>query len=205
MRPLPFTPGRGRGYPTTTGDGQQRAARSSGAVSHAGYRRWCTTRLARAYVPSRATRHLYSASRNGSGGFAPLSWRHGKWPPLSFDTSSDTSFRVTGVQPVTVRDGKGGKKEWIFPEERGKRIYEGYKLSRLAEQLFGEDVTQEAIEKRSRAYEGQAQLQAHFVSGQPEYQDRIISHFVRQGEAALENGQAAEDPMTALRSTVESS
>lgn len=99
---------------------------------------------------------------------------------------------------VTVRDGKGGKKEWVFPEERGKRIYEGYKLTRLAEQLFGEDVTQESIEKRAGAYEGQQQLQAHFVSGQPEYQDRIISHFVRQGRAALENGAAAEDPMTSF-------
>jgi hypothetical protein len=117
--------------------------------------------------------------------------------PLA-EATTEKPIDETLPEGVTVRDGKGGKKEWVFPEGRGKTVYEGYKLKQLTEQLFGEDVTQESIEKRVRAHEGQAQLQAHFVSGQPEFQDRIISHFVRQGKAALERGEAAEDPMTSF-------
>ena len=106
----------------------------------------------------------------------------------------------TVPEGVTVRDGKTGKKEWVLPESRGRLFHEAYKLKREAEQLFGEDITIESLAASDRSHQGQLQLQAHFLSGNPQYQDRVIQHFIKQGRGAVEAGEAAEDPMTSFSS-----
>ena len=54
-------------------------------------------------------------------------------------------------EDVVVTDRKSGGKMWNFPEEKARRIFAESKQFQQVAEIFGEDVTPEAVEARQNA------------------------------------------------------
>ncbi len=98
---------------------------------------------------------------------------------------------------VTVRD-KNGKKEWVFPEARGRNIYGGYKSAQAVEQIFGEVLTPEAAQQRQDAYVAQEMMIGDYMSGDP----RFLTQLAQWSQLAQENGEVERSPLRQLVSSL---
>lgn len=94
---------------------------------------------------------------------------------------------------VTVRD-RNGKKEWVYPEERGKAIYEGFKLSREAGEIFGEDVTADVLRERQAAHDWLQTQRLDLTSSNPNDQVTAFANMFDDIGRSIEAGEISHDP-----------
>lgn len=95
---------------------------------------------------------------------------------------------------ATLRE-RNGKKEYVFPEERGKTVYAGYKLAQEAEQLLGEPLTRETLQARQNAHEWLETQKIEFVSPDPNDQANVFQNMFREAAQSLANGEIGHDPL----------
>jgi len=103
-------------------------------------------------------------------------------------------------EDVVVRD-RAGKKEWVFEEARGRRVYAGYKNSQAVEEIIQEPITPEAIEARQHALQDLEWMRLDFISGNPKQQANVFTHFLRKASEAVEAGEISGDPVLAAADT----
>lgn len=98
---------------------------------------------------------------------------------------------------VTVRE-RGGKKEWVYPEDRGRSIYEGYKIAKQAEEVLGEPVTPEALADRQQAHEWLQNQRIDAISPDPRDQANVFRNIFREAAEAIQNGEIGHDPLETI-------
>lgn len=98
---------------------------------------------------------------------------------------------------VTVRE-RGGKKEWVYPEDRGRSIYEGYKLAKQAEEVLGEPVTPESLADRQQAHEWLQNQRIDAISPDPRDQSNVFRNIFREAAEAIQNGEIGHDPLETI-------
>lgn len=98
---------------------------------------------------------------------------------------------------VSVRD-RNGRKEWVWPEQRGKAIYAGYKNAQVAEGILGEELTPEAIEARHNAYIDQEAMISDYLSGEPGAEQRFLGQLANWAKVARDNGEVQHNPLRNL-------
>ena len=102
---------------------------------------------------------------------------------------------------VTVRKSKDGKKEWVYPEERGRTIHAGYAKARDAEEILDRELTKETVEELKTAADSMEWMRLDFASGTPSLQANVFKHFLRQSRAMGQSGEIAADPVPAAAET----
>lgn len=117
------------------------------------------------------------------------------------DEESEETAATPAVDPAaevnedyTVRE-RNGKKELVFKEGRGQTIYDAYKRSQIAEQVFGEPLSQETAELRQQSYVNEGRMLADFLSGDPKGETAFLENFATIAEQARENGEIGHDPI----------
>jgi hypothetical protein len=88
-----------------------------------------------------------------------------------------------------------GKEKYYLPGPVYKDHKAAVELRQKAVEIFGEDVTPEALEVRQKALMGQERLYADLLSGDPQTQANVVRHFLQEAKTALENGEIGADPM----------
>ena len=114
-------------------------------------------------------------------------------PPLP-EEAKPTPEATDTPEGATMRE-RNGKKEYVFPEERGKTVYAGYKLAQEAESLLGEPLTREALQARQNAHEWLETQKIEFVSPDPNDQANVFQNMFREAATALANGEIGHDPL----------
>lgn len=114
--------------------------------------------------------------------------------PPAADPAKPTPEQTDVPEGATMRE-RNGKKEYVFPEERGKTVYAGYKLAQEAEQLLGEPLTREALKARQDAHEWLETQKIEFVSPDPGEQANVFQNMFREAAQALAAGEIGHDPL----------
>lgn len=99
---------------------------------------------------------------------------------------------------VQVREGRNGKREWVWPEARGKAIYAAYKNAQAAEAVLGEELTPEAIEARHNAFLDQEAMISDYLSGEPGAEGRFLKQLAGWAKAAQDNGEVQHNPLRSI-------
>lgn len=97
-------------------------------------------------------------------------------------------------EDVTITDRKTGGKMWSYPEEKARRIFAESKQFQQVAEIFGEDVTPEAVELRQNAYDWQQTQRLDLLSQNPREQSRAFANIFDDVARALNNGEIAHDP-----------
>lgn len=95
---------------------------------------------------------------------------------------------------VTVRE-RNGKKEWVYPADRGRNIYEAYKLAKEAETVIGEPLSLEALQDRQTAHDWVTNQKIDFISPSADDQRNVFANIFREAAAAINNGEIGHDPL----------
>lgn len=98
---------------------------------------------------------------------------------------------------VKVRD-RNGRKEWVYPEDRAKSIYEGYKVAKSAEELLGEPLTVEALQERQYSHDWLTNQRVDLISDNPADQGNVFANLFREAAFAMRDGEIGHDPMDTL-------
>lgn len=114
-------------------------------------------------------------------------------PPLP-EEAKPTPEATDVPEGATMRE-RNGKKEYVFPEERGKTVYAGYKLAQEAEQVLGEPLTPQALRARQDAHEWLETQKIEFVSPDPGEQANVFQNMFREAAQALAAGEIGHDPL----------
>jgi len=117
------------------------------------------------------------------------------------EESSDEGEDEDLPEGVTVRKSKDGKKEWSYPEERGRTIHAGYAKARDAEEILDRELTKETVEELKTAADSMEWMRLDFASGTPSLQANVFKHFLRQSDAMRKSGEIAADPVPAAAET----
>ena len=104
------------------------------------------------------------------------------------DAATDTP------EGATLRE-RNGKKEYVFPEERGKTVYAGYKLAQEAESVLGEPLTVQALQERQDAHGWLQSQKLDFVSTDPSEQANVFHNMFREAATAMSRGEIGHDPL----------
>jgi len=115
-------------------------------------------------------------------------------PPAEKPAEAETEDIPEGV---TVRD-RGGRKEWVYPEDRAKSIYGGYKLAKTAEEIIGEPLTEEAIATRQQAHAWLENQRVDSFSPNPADQANVFRNIFREAASAISNGEIGHDPLETM-------
>lgn len=99
-----------------------------------------------------------------------------------------------GVREATIN----GKKEMRLTPARYETFHGAHKTLREFEAMAGEPVTAETFDVRNRAFIGQERLYGDLLSGEPEAQGKVLSHFIDEAQQALANGEVGTDPTIGL-------
>ena len=118
--------------------------------------------------------------------------------PVAADADAKTPEAVEDLpEGATVRE-RNGKKEWVYTPERGREIYEGHKLAKQAQEIFGEDVTADSLTARQNAHVWLETQRLDILSNNPDEQINAFANIFLDIEASVNSGEVSHDPRATI-------
>lgn len=128
---------------------------------------------------------------------APASEQNDDTTEPAAEAATDGEAKDELPEGVTVRE-KNGRKEWVYPEDRARSIYEGYKIAKDAETVLGEPLSLDALKERQYAHEWLSNQRTDLISDNVTDQRNIFSNLIREAAVALNEGEIGHDPIETL-------
>lgn len=98
---------------------------------------------------------------------------------------------------ATVRE-RNGKKEYVFPEARGKAVYEGYKTAQKVADIFGETPTEDVLMQRQNAHDWLSSQRVDSISPRVSDQSNVFQNIFMEAAQAIQSGEIAHDPLETM-------
>jgi hypothetical protein len=98
---------------------------------------------------------------------------------------------------VAVRD-RNGKQEFVLNPNRYRLFHGAYSTLRDVENIFGEEVTPEVAQLRQEAYISHDRMVGDFLSGDPQMEERFLSHLLKWSKEARNTGDVEHNPLQTL-------
>lgn len=99
---------------------------------------------------------------------------------------------------IEERTKANGNKEYVVRQAQFDRFRVFERTIRQAQEIFGEPITPDLIKDAAGARLSQVAMMTDFMSGDPQAHANFLGEFQRIASEAVQRGEVAEDPMSAL-------